>query len=58
MSEKAASMLDEIVVNYDFILHDGALAFTEKKDTKIKYGCGSKEAAFVYTRIHFPQVQP
>ena len=45
VSEKAASMLDEIVVNYDFILHDGALAFTEKKDTKIKYGCGSKEAA-------------
>ena len=38
-------MLDEIVGNYDFILHGGAIAFTEKKDTKIKYGCESKEAA-------------
>ena len=45
VSEEAASMLDEIVGKYDFIPHDGAIAFTAKKDTKLKHGCESKEAA-------------
>ena len=42
--QETALMLDHILREFPFLAHDGSLAFTQKTDTAITYGCATQEA--------------